>query len=225
MGRPVSLPLDKRFPIKTLLAVLAANLTIAAPLGTPPPSEVGGVLFAGASGIGHWKSLQEDFKEYKIISKNCSGAQMTNMVNNIDHFFPYKPSIIIMQLGGNDLAAGKTPEQVCADFKTFVEKTRAALPDVRIIFMGLVPTVKRWDQAQPQKKFDQLIKAYIASMKNMDYIDVWDAFLGTNGKPRPDLFIKDGQHNNREGYKIRAKLTRPYLQKWGAPANPKYESH
>lgn len=205
---------------------MSASLAAAAPVSgrTPPESEVGGMLFAGASGIGHWKkTLLDDFKEYKVISKTCSGFRMTKMVDNIPSFFPCKPSIIVMQLGGNDLAAGKTPEQVCSDFKAFVEKSRAALPDVCILFMGLVPTVRRWDQAEAQKQFNQLVRDFIATQKRMDYIDVWDAFLGPDGKPRPDLFIQDGQHNNDAGYRIRVKLTRPYFKKWGAPARASAE--
>ena len=209
-----------RLSLIATLTVLAASIGTAAPANPPPPSEVGGVLFAGASGVGHWKPrLKDDFKEYKIISQVCSGGQMRNLASNIHYYFNYKPSIIIVQLGGNDLAAGKTPEQVCDDFKTFVKTTRTALPDVKIIYMGLIPTVKRWEQAEVQKKYEQLMKAYVLSMDNMDYMDVWDAFLGPDGKPRPELFIKDGQHNNDAGYDIRAKLTRPYLQKWHAPAN------
>ena len=222
LARRVPVPPGKRLLMRTVLGFLAANVALAAPHNNAPsPSEVGGVLFAGASGIGHWKSLQEDFKEYKIISKNCSGGMIPLLTSNIHNFFPYKPSIIFVQLGGNDLAKDRTPEQVCADFKDFVKTTRIALPDVCIIFMGLVPTVKRWEQAEAHKKFNQLVKDYTATMKKMDYMEEWDPFLGPDGKPRPDLFIKDGQHNNEEGYKIRAQLTRPYLEKWGAPAKDK----
>jgi hypothetical protein len=200
------------------LAALAANMAVAAPDQTPPPNEMGGILFAGASGIGHWKSRMDDFREYKVIKETCGGAGMPDMVSNIDRFFPYKPAMIFMQLGGNDMAGGKrTPEQVFEDFKAFVVKTRAALPDTVIIYMGLVPTVRRWDQREAHKALNQLIKDYTATQKNMDYMDEWEPFLGSDGAPRPDLFIRDGQHNNEEGYKFRAALTRPFLEKWHAP--------
>ena len=192
---------------------------MAAPNGAPPSNEIGGILFAGASGISHWKSRFDDFKEYKVITRTCHGAVMPDMTAGIDKFFPYKPSIILMQLGGNDMAGGKrTPEQVFGDFKEFVVKTRATLPNAVIIYMGLVPTVYRWEQREPQKKLNKLIKEYTATMKNMDYMDEWDAFLSSDGKPRADLFNRDGQHNNEAGYKIRVELTRPILVKWHAPA-------
>jgi len=208
-----------RFAAFAPLFALAANLAVAAPDETPPPDEIGGILFAGASGIGHWKSRMDDFKEYKVITKTCSGGRMPVMVSNIDKFFAYKPAMIFVQLGGNDMAGGKrTPEQVFEDFKAFVAKTRAALPDTVIIYMGLVPTIRRWDEREKHQALNQLIKDYTATQKNMDYMAEWDQFLGSDGAPRPDLYISDGQHNNEEGYKIRAELTRPFLEKWRAPA-------
>lgn len=208
-----------RWLVGVTLVALTAQLALAAPVEVPPPAEVGGVLFAGASGIGHWKAtLVADFMDYKVIAKTCQGGKLPALTANIHNFFAYKPSLIFVQLGGNDLAAGRTPEQVCADFKTFAETTRAALPDTVIVFMGLVPTVKRWDQAEAHKKFNQLVKDYVATMQKMDYLEEWAPFLGPDGKPRADLFLQDGQHNNAEGYKIRVKLTRPYLEKWHAPA-------
>jgi hypothetical protein len=46
----------------------------------------------------------------------------------------------------------------------------------------------------------------------MDYIDLWDQFLGADGKPREDLFLQDRLHNNGDGYKIRADVVRPHLK-------------
>jgi lysophospholipase L1-like esterase len=35
--------------------------------------------------------------------------------------------------------------------------------------------------------------------------------LGGDKKPRPELFVADGQHMSPEGYKIWARLVRPHL--------------
>ena len=36
----------------------------------------------------------------------------------------------------------------------------------------------RWAQADRQKKANSLIQAYIRAGKNLDYIELWDQFLG-----------------------------------------------
>ena len=55
--------------------------------------------------------------------------------------------LIIVNEGGNDINAGRTPEALLADFKTFVEKVRTALPQTRIALSGLQPSPARWASA------------------------------------------------------------------------------
>ena len=62
------------------------------------------------------------------------------------------------------------------------------------------------------RESEQLIRDYIQSEKNLDYIDFWDAMLGPDSLPRADLFVDDGLHNNAAGYKIRADIVRPNLK-------------
>ena len=59
---------------------------------------------------------------------------------------PYRPSVIILHAGSNDVAAGKSPERVFADYKAFVAKVREALPDTPIAFLAINPTPRagRW---------------------------------------------------------------------------------
>jgi lysophospholipase L1-like esterase len=177
----------------------------------PPPE--GAVLFTGASGIRMWKTLAEDFPDQKVINRGFGGSEMADSVYFADRIvIPYKPRLIVIQAGGNDINGGKSPEQVLADFKAFVEKVRAKLPEVRIAYLSMNPSPSRWAQRDKQQKGNQLIGEYIAAGKNLDYIDFWDAMLGPDGQPRADLFIQDRLHNNAAGYKIRADIVRPHLK-------------
>jgi lysophospholipase L1-like esterase len=178
----------------------------------PPPLEA--VLFIGSSTIKLWKTLQQDFPEYKVINRGFGGSQIADSVYYADRIvIPYKPKMIVFYAGGNDINARKMPEKICEEFKMFVEKVRVKLPEVRIAFMSIGPSLARWAQFDKQKQTNQLIKQYIAQGSNMDYIDAVDVFLGPDGNPRENLFVKDKLHNSAEGYKIRAELVRPYLKK------------
>ena len=98
-----------------------------------------------------------------------------------------------------------------ADFKTLVEKIRASLPDTRIAFLSINPSLARWAQADKQREANRLIKDYVAQGQNLDYIELFDAFLGSDGKPRPELFVADRLHQSPEGYKVRVEVVRPHL--------------
>jgi len=178
---------------------------------SPPPQ--GAVLFIGDSGIRMWKTLAEDFPDQKVINRGFGGSEMADSTYFADRIvMPYKPRLIVFRAGGNDLTAGRTPEQLLADFQAFVDKVREKLPQTRIAFFSLNPNPARWSQAEVRKKANVLIKAYVDAGKNLDFIEVWDQFLGPDGKPREDLFIKDRLHNNAEGYKLYAEAVRPHLK-------------
>lgn len=178
---------------------------------SPPPQ--GAVLFVGASGIKLWTSLEKDFPNHRVINRGFGGSQIADVTYFADRIVvPYKPRLIVLQSGGNDINAGKTPEQVADDFKAFVAKVRTALPETRIVYFSMQPAPARWSQADKQKRGNQLIMDHIAAGKNMAYLNAWDAFVGPNGMPREELFVADKLHHNAEGYRVRADLVRPYLE-------------
>jgi lysophospholipase L1-like esterase len=182
-----------------------------ADLKSPPPKHA--ILFIGSSTIRLWKSLQQDFPNHPVINRGFGGSQMADSVYFADRIvIPYNPRQIVVYAGSNDIATGKSPEQVASDFKAFVEQVRAKLPDTRIAFMSIGPSPARWSQAAKQQQANRLIKAYIDTGKHLDYIDVWDQFLGTDGKPREEFFVADRLHHSESGYKIRAEAVRPFLK-------------
>jgi lysophospholipase L1-like esterase len=177
-----------------------------------PPEQA--VLFSGASGIRLWKSLATDFSEFQVINRGFGGSQIADCTYYADRvILPYKPQLIVFQAGGNDLNAGKSPEQILADFKTFVAKVHTALPDVKIVYMSIQPSPARWSQAEKQIKTNALIAKYSEIEKNITYVNAWNAFLNAEGQPRDELFVADKLHHNNAGYAVRTSLIKPVLEK------------
>lgn len=192
----------------------------AADQASPPPK--GAVLFVGASSIRLWKTLADDFSNYQVINRGFGGSQIADSLHFADRIvIPYQPSVIILNAGGNDIAGKKSPQQVLADFRAFVDKVRAALPDTPIAFHSLTPSPLRWAQAEKQKQANELIRNYIAEQKGLTFIDLWDALLGPDGQPREDLHIADRLHPNAAGYKIRREIILKYLESQHVPTKSK----
>ncbi len=176
----------------------------------PPPRET--VLFIGSSTIRMWKTLAKDFPEKKVLNRGFGGCQIADCTYYADRIVtPYQPRLIVLRAGGNDIAAGKTPEQVRDDFRAFVERVRAKLPRVRIAYMAINATPARWSNAGREKKANRLIEASIGRGENLDYIDTFGATMDANGKPRTELFAPDRLHFNAEGYRILASIVRSHL--------------
>jgi lysophospholipase L1-like esterase len=97
----------------------------------------------------------------------------------------------------------------------FYRTVRARLPNTMIAFISLRPCPSRWAERDEDKKYDELVKQFIAdNPDHQTYIDTWDVSLDTNGNARRDLFQKDMLHLNPDGYKLLTQRVREQLPKW-----------
>jgi lysophospholipase L1-like esterase len=115
-----------------------------------------------------------------------------------------------MYAGENDLQAGRTPRQVVADFRSFVERVRRDLPRVRIAYISSKPSPSRAALLDAQRQANALIKAEAGPL-HVDYIDVFTSMLDASGRVREELFIEDRLHMNRTGYALWQRKIAPYL--------------
>jgi lysophospholipase L1-like esterase len=90
---------------------------------------------------------------------------------------------------------------------------RVRFSSIPIAFSSLTPGPGRWEEAPRRKETNDLIKRYIGTQPNLLFIDLWDAMLTADGKPRQDLWVADGVHPNHAGYLLRVKIMRPLLGK------------
>jgi lysophospholipase L1-like esterase len=167
----------------------------------PPPKSA--VLFIGSSSIQQWKSLADDFPGIKVINRGFGGSEIADSTFFVDRIvIPYRPRMVVLYAGDNDLASGRTPQQVFEDYKAFVERVHRKIPNTRIAFISIKPSPARASLVQSMKEANGLIKAYATHGRRLVYIDVFSPMLGKDGSPRPELFGPDKLHMNREGYKL-----------------------
>jgi lysophospholipase L1-like esterase len=177
---------------------------------SPPPK--GGIVFIGSSTIRRWTSLPQDYPDHKVINRGFGGSQIADAVHFVDRIvIPYGPRAVFLRAGGNDLNAGKSVDQVFNDFKDFVAKIHAKLPETEIYYISLSPSIARWQQADKEKALNSMVQSYIAGKPHLKYIETYDMVLGADGQPRPELFVEDKLHFNAEGNKLLAERIRPHL--------------
>jgi lysophospholipase L1-like esterase len=177
---------------------------------SPPPK--GEIVFTGASSIVRW-NLPEYFPDLKVINRGFGGSEMADAARYASRIVvPYSPRIVVLYSGDNDIGRGVTPAKVEADFEQFVQVVRGALPQARIVVIGVKPSILRWAVWDNMKKANALMRAYIDTHKGLEYVEVGPPMLGADGKPRPELFVPDGLHLTPEGYKLWTGLLRPHLK-------------
>jgi lysophospholipase L1-like esterase len=178
----------------------------------PPPT--GGAVFIGSSTIARWKTLAQDFPGQLVINRGFGGSEIVDSTHFAPRLiFPCAPRQVFLRAGGNDLWAGKTPEEVFADFKEFEATVHKALPETEIVFISLSPSISRWQQAQKEKAVDTMVEEFIRGKRRVKYIETFEMVLGADGQPRAELFAPDKLHFNDAGYKLLAERVRPFLRK------------
>jgi lysophospholipase L1-like esterase len=182
-----------------------------------PPSK-GCVLFYGSSSIRMWQSVAADFPGYCVINRGFGGSQMSdaNYYFN-DLVVPYKPQIIVLYEGDNDLADRKKPEQVLTDFKIFLGKVEKSEGNIPVLYIAAKPSPSRWGMRDLYAELNKLINDFCNTRENLEFIDVTKPMMGENGRPEPDLFRADSLHMTPKGYAIWTSLVDPYLKKYYDP--------
>ncbi len=178
----------------------------------PPPKHA--LLFIGSSTIRKWTTLAGDFPDQRVINRGFGGSEIVDSTHFADRIvFPYAPRMIFFRAGGNDLWAGKSPEEVFADFKAFVARVRTKLPETEIVFISWSPTPARWTQRDEEKALNAMVEEYARRTPHLQYLETYAMVLGADGKPRPELFLADQLHYNVAGYQLLAERVRPFLPK------------
>ncbi|MBC9034799.1 hypothetical protein IAG41_20605 [Sphingomonas sp. JC676] len=200
-------------PIPAVAAPFAdeiAAFEAADKMAMPAP---GGVLFLGSSSIRFWSTLVEDFPGVPVINRGFGGSLIADSLRYFDRIvLPYAPRTIVFYAGDNDIAAGRLPEQVLADFHALVVRVRAKLPETRILFIAIKPSIQRWAMVDRIREANRLVQAYAATSPTLGFIDIFPAMLGPDSKPRPDLLRADGLHMTPAGYAIWRGAVAPYLK-------------
>ena len=177
----------------------------------PPPK--GAVLFVGSSSICMWKSLADDFAGTPAINRGFGGSEIADSLYYADRIIlPYAPRLVVLYAGDNDLAKGKPPARLLADYKELVARIHQNLPETRIAYIAIKPSIARARLLPQIKQANALIRDSSSHDKRLDFIDVFTPMLNADGSPRKELFVKDGLHMNGQGYALWTSLVKPFLK-------------
>jgi len=182
----------------------------AADRATPPP--LGEVLFLGSSTIVNWDTAKS-FPGIKTINRGVWSSSLYDAVQRIDRLVvPYAPRVIVLYAGDNDINSGSISEQVAVEFERFAFSVWSKLPQTKIVFIGLKPSIQRWSQIHRMRATNVLIREFCEHDDRLAFLDVDGVMLGWDEKPRRELFVDDGLHLSPQGYQLWTTLLQPFLR-------------
>ncbi|HAN98835.1 MAG TPA: hypothetical protein DCQ98_15995 [Planctomycetaceae bacterium] len=167
---------------------------------TPPRS--GGVLFVGSSSIRLW-DLERAFPGCGFVNRGFGGSTLADSIRWFDRVIrPHAPALIVVYAGDNDIANGLTPAETAADFARLVALTHRHVPDARIVYLTIKPSVARWSMIDRQREANRRIEGLCAADERLRYLDVGACLLSDEGRPDPSFFVEDGLHLSDRGYAL-----------------------
>jgi lysophospholipase L1-like esterase len=175
-------------------------------------------VFYGSSSVRMWTDIATDLKDMRALNLGFGGSTLEACV----HFFerlvpPVHPASLVVYVGDNDLGDGRRPRDVLRSFRTLTELVREWLPNAPYGFLSIKLSPARVALRASIMQTNKLIRREIEKYHRAYYIDVLNAMLDTEGQPRPELFLEDGLHLSRAGYKVWASLLEPYRNRIFTP--------
>jgi lysophospholipase L1-like esterase len=195
--------IDVRHPAAPIEARWRESLEGFAALDRQSAPAPGGVVFVGSSSIRLWNDLEREFSTLPVVKRGFGGSRLSDCARYVAQLvLPYKPRLVVVYAGDNDLAEGATPQSVLASYTEFVERVREALPDARIAYISIKPSPSREALMPYAIQANELIQAYSKGHAGLGYIDVYTKMLDAQGRPRAELFTADALHLNAAGYAL-----------------------
>lgn len=170
------------------------------------------ILFVGSSSIRLWKTA-EAFPELPVINRGFGGSHFSDLHYYYDELvLPYDPSVVVLYEGDNDVASGKSNDQVFEDYLEFTDRLTSDFPDARLVFVPIKPSSSRWELWPQMKEANQRIKEQMSKNDQFYYVDLATPILGSDGTPDDSLFLDDLLHLNEDGYAKWNAAIRPVLE-------------
>ena len=161
------------------------------------------VVFYGSSTIRLWTTLARDLGDPSVVNLGFGGSTLEACVWFFERLVPpLRPVSLVVYAGDNDLGDGRTASEVAAWFAALSAKVRRHLHDIPFGFISIKPSLVRASLLDRTAEANVEIRRAIAAHPAAYYVDVFTPMLGSDGRPRAELFLDDGLHLSPAGYRL-----------------------
>jgi acyl-CoA thioesterase I len=195
----------------TICILFASNASIAA-------DDRPVILFIGTSlTAGYGLPSQEAFPsliqrkidaeglDFRVVNAGVSGDTSAGGLRRIDWLLQSPVSVLVLELGANDMLRGLDPDAMRQNLAKIIERTRAANPNAKLLVAGMraAPNLGSTYIRKFESTYPDLASKYKAQLI---------PFLLEDVAARPELNQVDRIHPTAEGHKLIAERVWRVLQ-------------
>lgn len=177
------------------------------------------VLFLGDSLTHGWENAKEvwerSFSQLHAAEFGIQGDQSQHVLWRIKEGKELEgihPRVVVLLIGVNDLAEGKTPGETAKGIAAVVRELRRQRPGANILLLGIFPHGQT--AISPLRAKIKQVNERIANLddaRRVHYIDFGVRFLDKDGNLTNEI-APDFVHLSSKGYQIYADEIRPILE-------------
>lgn len=179
------------------------------------------IVFFGDS-ITEGYNVKEFFDDYRVVNSGISGHTTENLIARIDSdLYDYNPSMVILQIGTNDIRAEIKDEEIIKNIKMIIKGIRKNRKNASILIESIYPINREmdteyWKDVNPNYtnkhiiKLNNMIKK-MCKKEHIKYIDVYSHLLDDNDNLK-EIYSKEGLHLTDLGYYKVTKVIKEYLK-------------
>jgi lysophospholipase L1-like esterase len=144
----------------------------------------------------------ELFPGYPVKNRGICGEMIMRVEERVPDLVKGNSKKIFFRLGMVDILHAIDQEKLIASYQHMLKAVTSASPDTMIYVMGLQPAARKFAIANPRViDLNKKMQEFCAGQERMQFVDLFDLFLGADGKLRTELTM-DGVHINAAGYAI-----------------------
>lgn len=178
------------------------------------------IVFFGDS-ITEGYNVKEFYDEYRVVNSGISGNTTNDLINRIDSdLYDYNPSVVIIQIGTNDIRASIKDEEIINNLKTIIKGIRKNRKNASILIESIYPLnrdmdAEYWNDVNPDYNNKHIIKLNndikeLCKKESIKYIDIYTSLLDNN-KNLKEVYSKEGLHLTDLGYYKVTRIIKKFL--------------
>jgi lysophospholipase L1-like esterase len=178
------------------------------------------LVFLGDSITQGWEGpgkdvWQEYFANRQAANFGNSGDRTEHVLWRLENgnFKGLSPKLIVIMIGTNNIGhRSSTPEQAADGVHAIVEKLHAALPDAKLLLLGVFPRGEKPDD-ELRKQAAEINRRLqpLDDLEYLEYLDIGEQFLEDDGTISKQI-MPDFLHLSAEGYARWAKAIEPQMK-------------
>lgn len=170
------------------------------------------ILFTGSSSIRLWHSIEKDMKGFDFLNRGFGGSTLQALNKDWSRIAgEHQPDIVVLYCGENDISEGASVSETVEEFERFLGLYQNTYAQTLLIYIAMKPSQARWHLWPQYQEADRHIQKILSTTDNATFIDHSSSML-KKGTLKEDIFIEDGLHMNKKGYKGWKKQLRPVLK-------------